>query len=78
MGTPRRRRHSQQTRVTQEAVDAYRAGDSLTLSRLLRLPPWQISPLDAEGECPYSPQSGCYDLWPDSVALRQELEAWEP
>ncbi len=78
MGTPRRRRHNQQTRVTQEAVDAFRAGDSKTLGRLLRLPPWQESPLCATGDCPWPEGSGGAVTWADSVALRQELESWEP
>ena len=78
MGTLRRRRHSQQARITQEAVDAFNAGDHKALRQLLRLPPWQASPIDAEGECPWPPGSAGLTTWADSVALRQELEQWEP
>lgn len=61
-------------RVTDAAVAAYKAGDDLTLCRELRLPPWQISPLQVDGDCPWPAGTGGAMTWPDSVALRDELE----
>jgi hypothetical protein len=65
---------TQRTRITPEAVAAYRAGDKGELHRLLRLPPWQASPLDAEGECPFPRTSSGHLTWQDSVDLREALE----
>ncbi|RLA18789.1 MAG: hypothetical protein DRQ56_06755 [Gammaproteobacteria bacterium] len=65
---------TQKTRITAEVVAAYRAGDETELHRLLRLPPWQISPLEAEGECPYSRNAAGNGTWQDSVDLREALE----
>lgn len=76
MGTPRRRRHSQTTRITRETVDAYNAGEAMGLHRLLRLPPWQTSPVDAVGDCPWPAGTGGYLTWQDSVELRHELQSW--
>lgn len=76
MATLRRRKHTQQSgRVTAEAVDAFDAGDRERLHRELRLPPWQASPLEAEGDCPWSPGSAGGFTWADSVALRAALVA---
>lgn len=76
MATLRRRKHVERAgRMTPEAVSAFEAGDRTTLHRLLRLPPWQVSPLDAVGECPWPDRSAGANTWPDSMALRAELAA---
>jgi len=62
-------------RITPEAVAAYQHGDKIALHAALRLPPWQLSPLDAVGACPYPPRAAGATTWPDSVSLRAELEA---
>lgn len=71
----RRKRTEQAGRITQAAVEAFRAGDELALHRALRLPPWQISPLQVDRDCPWPAGTGGAMTWPDSVALRAELEA---
>lgn len=74
MANVRRRARTQQTgRITADAVAAFIAGDRMELSRALRLPPWQISPLDVAGPCPYPPTTAGGSTWPDSVKLRAEL-----
>lgn len=60
-------------RVTARAIAAFAAGDAMTLQRELRLPPWQLSPLDVAGRCLYPPHTSGAITWPDSVALRREL-----
>ena len=76
MSTIRRRTRNQQAgRITPEAVAAFVAGDHVTLKRALRLPPWQVSPLDADGACPYPPQTAAAATWADSLAMRNQLEA---
>lgn len=61
--------------ITVEAVAAYRAGDWLGLHRALGLKPWQPSPLDAVGECPWNGNSAGATFWPLAVELRAELES---
>lgn len=73
--TKRRRRTERSGRITPEAIRAYRAKDVKALHRLLKLPPHQVSPLYAEGECPWPAWTGGGETWADSVALRAELEA---
>lgn len=73
MPTIRRRKHPQTRSITAAALAAFKAGDHLTLHRELRLPPWQASPLDAEGACPWRARSAGWQTWPDSVALREGL-----
>ena len=76
MTTIRRRTRNQQAgRITPEAVAAFVAGDHATLKHALRLPPWQVSPLDAEGACPYPPLTAAAVMWLDSLALRTQLQA---
>ena len=70
----RRRARSQRLRITAEAVDAYRAGDSLALARALELPPWHSSPIGAEGPCPYPASTSAFETWPQAVELRQALD----
>jgi hypothetical protein len=58
--------------ITQEAVEAFRAGDGPALHRALKLKPWQASPIDAAGAAP------CCNTatnWPLALRLRAELEA---
>lgn len=69
----RRKREARTGQVTPEAVAAFRAGDWLALHRALRLPPWQPSPLDAHGECPWPPGSAGEGSWGPSLALREVL-----
>lgn len=76
MTTIRRRTRTQQAgRITPEAVAAFRAGDHATLKHALRLPPWQVSPLDAEGACPYPSLTAAAVTWLDSLTLRNQLQA---
>lgn len=76
MTTIRRRTRNQQAgRITPEAVAAFVAGDHAALQRALRLPPWQVSPLNAVGACPYPSGTGGADTWDDSLALRGQLES---
>jgi hypothetical protein len=42
-----------QHRITPEAIEAYEAGDALTLNRVLGIPPWEASPLDVTDAEPW-------------------------
>lgn len=76
MGSIRRRKHSErQGRITVAAVAAYRTGDKAALHAELHLRPWQASPIDATGECPWPPTAAGASSWPLSVELRTALEA---
>lgn len=76
MSTPRRRTRAPAAHsITPAAVAAYRSGDQHTLHAELHLPPWQVSPLDAVGDCPWPQNSAGAITWPASAALRAELEA---
>lgn len=76
MGTIRRRKHTERTgRVTPAAVAAFRAGDKAALHAELRLRPWQASPIAAVGACPWPASCAGAVAWPQSVALREVLEA---
>ncbi len=74
---PLKRRTAKQRdhRITPDAVAAFRAVDWLALHRALGLKPWEMSPLDVSGECPYPPGSGGGESWPMALALRDELQA---
>ena len=61
-------------RIPHAVIQAYEAGDNDTLRALLDLKPWEVSPLDADGPCPYSPTSRGAKSWPKAAALREELE----
>jgi len=69
----RKPRTPNRTRITPAAVEAYRAGNRLELHRALNLPPWQASPLDAVGACPWPERSAGALSWASSVRLREEL-----
>jgi hypothetical protein len=62
-------------RIPRAVIEAYKAGDNDTLCVLLDLKPWEISPLEAVGECPYPRTSAGGRSWPKAVALREELLA---
>ena len=61
-------------RVPRAVIEAYEARDNDTLHALLDLKPWEVSPLDADGPCPYSPTSAGTMSWAKAAALREELE----
>ncbi len=85
MPTKRKRTvRTMQSRITPEAVEAYRAGDYMALHRALDLPPWHPSPLPESveplGVDPDNPPPGgsgrCWDdCWPAAVELQRELQA---
>jgi hypothetical protein len=60
-------------RITDEAVEAFKAGDHLRLFRALHLRPWEASPLDvSQGPRP----SYVRDLhgWEQAQELQRQLE----
>ena len=59
--------------ISDQARVAFKAGDYLALHAALGLKPWQVSPLDADGECPYPLSSAGGATWGESQKLRQEL-----
>lgn len=62
-------------RLTPEAVEHYRVGNAQALHLELRLAPWEASPLDAVGGCPWPAGTAGGSSWDQAVALRAELEA---
>lgn len=76
MPTKRRAAKSRTHRITREALDAFRAGDKLTLHRALGLRPWQPSPLEADKpEPPCDMPGGPWaEAWPLAFDLRGKLE----
>lgn len=75
MPAKRTKAKQRQARITPEAVAAYRASDRVALHRALGLKPWEASPIDATGDCPWSPGSAGERTWDKVVGLRAELEA---
>lgn len=74
MATTRRIKRTERFgRITDAAVTAFKAGNVMELHRELRLPPWQVSPLRAQGKCPWPENSAAALTWADSVALRAVL-----
>lgn len=61
-------------RITAAMQKAFDDGDERTLSRLLNLKPWEISPIGAYGKCDYPRGSGGAESWDQAVALRRQLE----
>ena len=61
-------------RITAEMIKAFNDDDDDRLRSLLRLKPWEESPLDAVGECPYPPTTMGALSWPKAKALRKQLE----
>ena len=60
-------------RIPRAVIEAYEAEDDDTLRALLDLKPWEVSPLDADGPCPYSPTSAGARSWPKAMALQEEF-----
>ena len=77
MPIKRRAAKAKPYRITVEAVEAYRAGDSQALHRALGLPLYMPSPLDVSPEhaCPWPNGSGGAVSWPLALELRAELIA---
>ena len=67
-------RMTKRRRTPRVVIEAYEAGDDEALRALLDLKPWEVSPLDADGLCPYSPTSAGTMSWAKAAALREELE----
>ena len=65
-------------RITQEAVDAFRRGETAELSRLLGIRPWQPSPLEVyEPEPPeWARGMDWAAFWTVARDLRAKLLAW--
>lgn len=80
MPTKRNRRaRNQRVRVTDRAVELYKASDWLGLHHELRLRPWEVSPLDVgEGADSGLAGSAGATSWAAAQALRAELEAHAP
>jgi hypothetical protein len=74
MTTIRRRQHAQRQRITSDAVDAFLAGDFITLHRALGLRPWGASPIDAGEPCVYPAGSAGAEGHDRAVELRNELQ----
>lgn len=68
-----RRRENTEGAITAAAVEAWNAGDRMALHRALGLRPWQVSPLDATGDCPHPDDTAGARSWPKAAALREEL-----
>ena len=74
MPTKRKRAsRAMRTRITPDAIAAFKAGDHMRLHSILRLKPWEISPLDAEGESPWPETSAGGKSWGQAVELREEI-----
>lgn len=74
MARKRQNRNIARNRITPAAVEAFKAGDVAGLRRALQLRPWEPSPLDAVGACPWPEWSAGALSWADSVRLRGELQ----
>jgi hypothetical protein len=72
-----RRRTARTGNITPDAVAAFQGGDRTGLHRELGLKPWQPSPLDVNGACPWPPGSAGQDTWDEAIALRAELETFQ-
>jgi hypothetical protein len=69
-----RRRAARSDTITPAAVAAYHAGNRDALRRELHLKPWQPSPLDVDGRCPWPKDTAGAKAWPACVVLRAALE----
>lgn len=78
MPAKRRSAKARECRITPAALAAWEAGDRLALDRALGLRPWEPSPLDAEGACPWGEGTAAAAAWPAMVELRAELQAASP
>jgi hypothetical protein len=69
------RRGMKHSRITPDAVEAFKAGDEAALSAALGLKPWEYpSPLSVSEHCPYPLSTSAADWWPECLRLRAELE----
>jgi hypothetical protein len=63
------------SRVTAEAVVAYRERDHVALRRALRLKRWEASPLDVGPDgCAHGLGTAFVQSWPQALELRAELD----
>lgn len=69
----RKPRIPNRTRITPAAVEAFKAGDVAELRKALQLRPWETSPLDAVGVCPWPPSSAGGRTWAKALELRGAL-----
>lgn len=69
----RKPRIPNRTRITPAAVEAFKAGDVAELRKALQLRPWETSPLDAVGACPWPPSSAGGRTWAKALELRGAL-----
>lgn len=74
MPSKRRTAKARDIRITPAALAAWEAGDERALHRALGLRPWEVSPLHAEGECPWPIGTGAASTWPRMVELRAALQ----
>ena len=79
MPTKRTKRvRTQGRRITPAALEAFKAGDPISLHRALGLKPWDRSPLDIDlaVKPPTEPRATAYlQTWPQAYELREALEA---
>lgn len=61
--------------ITPQAIAAFRAGDRTGLHRSLGVRPWQVSPIDALGPCPWPDGTAGAASWALSSQLLAELAA---
>ena len=73
MPIKRRSKKVREHRVTPEAIEAFHAGDRKALHRALDLKPWQSSPIDADGDCPWPDGSMGFASWALASELRTEI-----
>lgn len=73
----RRPRNIARSRITPAALAAYRAGDSQELHKALNLAPWEVSPLEVSGACPWPPGSAGATTWAESKQLLEDLQCAE-
>lgn len=74
MPTKRRKIPPKRVAIPPEAIEAWRTGDDLALFAALKLPPWHVSPFDANLRHHPEPDGTAWsETWPRAVELRQEL-----
>lgn len=72
----KRRTPKARTRITHEAVEAFRVGDRAALYTAINQRPWEPSPLDVDdGPSPWPAGSGGSIAWPEMQELRRDLLA---
>ena len=79
--TKKRIQRSQNSFVTPQVLEAWKAQDDDRLYELLLhdcLTPWQVSLFDLPEECPFPPELGAAKYWANAQALRNELQRLHP